>query len=563
MLNRHHLRVKAMQALYAFENTRDTEFERAQQQITKILTPDWTEKAYIDDETLDEQRKEAHKYFLDYYLKENDFLALTGISSKTRNAVIKAIQYYNEAVRINRETNLLQLIQNTEKIHDIYIKFLLLTTTLSELVKNEKTIVQESHIRKYDVLGDFKMEKNEISFVISKHPKIQQAISRKNISWDKEMDYLREWYVTQIKTNEKYIAYNNKTTTSFEEDKEIMLYIFSDIIFGKKSVYYYSIKDCSITYSFVRRIIDKNGLEGVLRLVENAVNNVAKSFLSNLYSHDNAIEEEKLAKILIQHLKQKHAPIRKDAEKSMQRRERALQKGELIKEERPENVAEYSLKAIVDGFSEYLSTSYLHDVGFHPRNLNAINAGIAKMLDILDIEWNDSLHVLLQTHHDNINSQMYAWGTSQLLHWDEDVLAIESMVMKTLRAIQNELDTDFELFHISRNWSDDKDFMRDLYVNTLKNETEYETYLQEKSQNWHISRFAKIDRVILKMAIAEFVFAYSIPVKVSINEYVEVAKEYSTQKSKNFINGMLDSLSKDLIEKKIIRKSGLGMIDNK
>lgn len=564
MLNRHHLRVKAMQALYAFENTREAEFERSRQHIHSILEPTWTEKDYINEDTLAEQRQDAQKYFLQYYNNENDFLAIAGLSSKVRNATLKGIQYYKNAVRLAKENNHLNLVKNTEKLYEIYAKFLKLAIDLTELVANEKIAVQNSHIRKYEERGDFKMEKNLLVEALKKHDKLHILFSQKNITWEKEHEFIRDWYITQLKADEVYNAYHLQKGTTFEQDKEIILHIFSNIIFGKKSVYNYSVKDCSIHYKIARKMLEKHALEGTLRIIENAVNNIARSFLSMISDEENQKEEDKLANILTFRLKQKTDIIRKDAFKSAQRKERAITQGELFKEGSPENVIEHIIRAIVDAFSQYLGENYLHSTANHPKNTNAITAGIAKLFDVMDVEWNDDdVYVLLQTHHDTINSQMFSWGSSQLLHWDEDVDVIQNMVIKTIKNIENELHSDFELHHITRNWNEDKAFMQDLYTNAIKNEVEYEGYIQEKAQNWTIARFARIDKAILKIGISELINAHSIPVKVSINEYIEISKEYSTPKSKSFINGLLDNIAKDLTERKIIRKSGLGMIDNK
>ena len=80
-------------------------------------------------------------------------------------------------------------------------------------------------------------------------------------------------------------------------------------------------------------------------------------------------------------------------------------------------------------------------------------------------------------------------------------------------------------------------------------------------KNWDSERLAVIDMILLKMAICELIHFPSIPTKVSINEYVEVAKNYSTAKSKDFINGILDRLMKDLEEGGLINKKGRGLDD--
>jgi N utilization substance protein B len=85
----------------------------------------------------------------------------------------------------------------------------------------------------------------------------------------------------------------------------------------------------------------------------------------------------------------------------------------------------------------------------------------------------------------------------------------------------------------------------------------------QKTKNWEFDRIAYTDRLILMLAICEMLKFPSIPIKVTINEYIEVSKNYSTPKSKQFVNGVLDVIAVDLQEQGLIKKSGRGLIDNK
>ncbi len=87
--------------------------------------------------------------------------------------------------------------------------------------------------------------------------------------------------------------------------------------------------------------------------------------------------------------------------------------------------------------------------------------------------------------------------------------------------------------------------------------------IANNTKNWEVDRLPLTDRVILEMAIAELTDFPNIPVKVTINEYIELAKQYSTPKSRQFINGILDVISKDLKDSGKIKKSGRGLMDNK
>lgn len=147
------------------------------------------------------------------------------------------------------------------------------------------------------------------------------------------------------------------------------------------------------------------------------------------------------------------------------------------------------------------------------------------------------------------------------INWQENSKAIKSMVNKSMKSVQEDSD-DLEIVDLTPNWEDDKEFLISLYQLTLENDLEYEKLIRDKAENWTVDRIASLDSIIIKMAIAEMIHFSSIPIKVTINEYIDLSKNYSTQKSKQFVNGMLDVISQELQAKKLIRKSGRGLIDN-
>ena len=108
--------------------------------------------------------------------------------------------------------------------------------------------------------------------------------------------------------------------------------------------------------------------------------------------------------------------------------------------------------------------------------------------------------------------------------------------------------------------NEDLDFVKDLFRKTVLNEPELTKEYEDKTPNWDTDRIAEIDTIILKMAICEFLKFPSIPVKVTLNEYLELAKEYSTPKSSIFINGILDNLVKELQTSNRIVKVGRGLM---
>jgi N utilization substance protein B len=149
------------------------------------------------------------------------------------------------------------------------------------------------------------------------------------------------------------------------------------------------------------------------------------------------------------------------------------------------------------------------------------------------------------------------------INWSENSEILKSMLTKTVKSLEEGNPQSVQLLELSPNWEDDKEFMKDLFKYTLDNDEEYEQLISGKAKNWDIERLAMLDRIILKMAIAEMLHFPSIPVKVTINEFIELSKEYSTPKSKQFVNGILDATVAELTSKGILKKSGRGLIDNK
>lgn len=177
-----------------------------------------------------------------------------------------------------------------------------------------------------------------------------------------------------------------------------------------------------------------------------------------------------------------------------------------------------------------------------------------------DINWINHLIKQLFFKHETFTT----FFEEHFLNWAEDKSIIRSMLVKTVKGLFQEEDPlAGGLAELSYNWEDDKAFFEDLYVHTLANDEDFEQRISGKTKNWDIDRVATIDKIMLKMAMAEMIHFRSIPVKVTINEYIEISKLYSTKKSKQFINGVLDVLSEEMKAEGLIKKSGRGLIDNK
>jgi N utilization substance protein B len=149
------------------------------------------------------------------------------------------------------------------------------------------------------------------------------------------------------------------------------------------------------------------------------------------------------------------------------------------------------------------------------------------------------------------------------LRWSENKAILKSMVIKTIQDYNPENSEPIELKTIAINQEDDFEFFELIYDGTIKEDAMIEGLIAQRTKNWDVTRLAMTDRIILKLAIAEMIYCRSIPVKVTINEFIEICKLYSTPKSKQFVNGILDVLANQLTSEGVIKKTGRGLIDNK
>ena len=132
------------------------------------------------------------------------------------------------------------------------------------------------------------------------------------------------------------------------------------------------------------------------------------------------------------------------------------------------------------------------------------------------------------------------------LYWNDDKETVDTFVLKTIKRFEEKNGPRQPLMEEFRD-EEDRDYAVKLLRRTILNESEYRTLMESHSQNWDKDRIAFMDRVIMTTAIAEMLSFPAIPVSVTINEYVEIAKYYSTSKSGGFINGVLDAIAKELM----------------
>jgi N utilization substance protein B len=154
---------------------------------------------------------------------------------------------------------------------------------------------------------------------------------------------------------------------------------------------------------------------------------------------------------------------------------------------------------------------------------------------------------------------IYQTLEEQSIYWNDEVEFVISMISKTIKDFRDDQNEDAVLMSLFKN-DDDREFARDLFRKAVVHKEEYTKLVESYTENWDVERIAFIDMLILVMAITEAIAFPSIPTRVTINEYLEIAKFYSTEKSSVFINGLLDKIFKYLKETNKIVKTGRGLI---
>jgi N utilization substance protein B len=154
---------------------------------------------------------------------------------------------------------------------------------------------------------------------------------------------------------------------------------------------------------------------------------------------------------------------------------------------------------------------------------------------------------------------LYNFFEEKSIHWMDDIDLACSMVIKTLKSI--ELEEPLYLLPLYKEDDDEQEFIRQLLRKTISMDKENEALIDDLTKNWELERIAKMDIILMKMALTELQIFNNIPTKVTLNEYIEISKFYSTPKSNGFINGVLDKAIDRLNKEKKIVKIGRGLIN--
>lgn len=164
------------------------------------------------------------------------------------------------------------------------------------------------------------------------------------------------------------------------------------------------------------------------------------------------------------------------------------------------------------------------------------------------------------------HAPLHDYFEEKSIFWADDFTTSSMMVIKTIQGFDesmNEYSSLPSLFKApdKKGQNEDKQFLIELFRKTILKSETFQTLIAEKAKNWELDRIALMDMILIKMALTEFIEFKTIPTKVTMNEYIEISKMYSTPKSKVFINGILDKLLNSLQAENKIKKTGRGLIN--
>jgi len=159
------------------------------------------------------------------------------------------------------------------------------------------------------------------------------------------------------------------------------------------------------------------------------------------------------------------------------------------------------------------------------------------------------------TNSEDLNSNL----EEQSIYWNDDMEYISSMVEKTLKKFKAESGENSQLMPLFKN-AEDEEFVKILFRKAILDSKKCSGLIDKNTTNWEVDRIALMDILVMQLAITEILEFPEIPVKVTLNEYIEIAKYYCTSKSSTFVNGILDNIVKEIRDKGLFNKFGRGLV---
>ena len=235
-----------------------------------------------------------------------------------------------------------------------------------------------------------------------------------------------------------------------------------------------------------------------------------------------------------------------------------------------------SKKFIKNQFLNLLKSNHLFNEEINKRNLNLWHLDF-KYVDLIyenltkselfsdyidndEISYENDRNFVAKFYKNIIvtNDKLYSYLEDRNINWMDDFPLINTIILKLINKSKG---VNSKTYFLPKLYKDNQDkiFAKDLLKITLKNYNNYNNEISKKIKNWDPDRIARLDYVMLNMALCELIEFKTIPIKVTLNEYIEISKEYSTPKSNVFTNGILDSIVKDFTKTGKIIKEGRGL----
>lgn len=175
-----------------------------------------------------------------------------------------------------------------------------------------------------------------------------------------------------------------------------------------------------------------------------------------------------------------------------------------------------------------------------------------------DFEVDKKFIVNIFTHFVANSELVQAFIEEENVYWQDDIDMTAAAFIKTINSMKE--GKELELIPLWKNRDEDELFTKELFTKCVLKRNQTDEWIKSKTDNWELERIASMDVILMNMAITEAIIFPSIPVKVSLNEYIDLAKEYSTPKSGTFVNGILDKVYAELKSNGTILKTGRGLV---